>query len=142
MLLKRKFLSVFIKNTSELFLRERFFGGENVHGELDALFHHFASHLVRLVDIAVEVIVVGVAAARTDELGKAVLALFTREQAGVFELLPNFRMHDALLYVAEIELGIARELMAGVQIAVWHDGKIFVARAAGGDALGKAGSAL
>ena len=54
--------------------REDFFLGENVHGAFDALFHHRTGHFIRFVYIAVEVIIVGVAAARTDEFCETVPA--------------------------------------------------------------------
>ena len=109
-----------------------------MHRALDALLHHGAGHLVRLVYIAVEMVIVGVAAARADKFRKAVPAFFSREQTGIFEFFPNLRPSDPVAHVSHIEILVPRELVTGIEIAVRNDGKVFVSGPAGGDPFGKA----
>lgn len=65
-----------------------------MHRAFDAFFHHRARHFIRLVDIAVEMIVIGVAPARTNEFCKAVPAFFAREQTGIFKFFPDVGTGD------------------------------------------------
>ena len=113
-----------------------------MHRAFDALLHHGARHLVRLVDVAVVVVIVGAAPARTDELGKAVLALPAREQAGRSKPAADRRIEFSLENAAHTPFRIARKLMARVDIAIGYNGKVFVPRAARRDALLQAGAAL
>ena len=113
-----------------------------MHRAFDTLFHHCASHFVRIVNIAVVVIIVRVTSARADKFRKAIPTFFTGEQAGIFKLFPNVRTDDALAYAPHTEVGIPYKLMAGIQIAVGRNGEILVACAARGNPLGKARTAL
>ena len=56
-----------------------------MHSALHSFFHHFAGNLVRLVDVAVEMVIVCATTARANKLRKAVFAFFTGEQTGVFK---------------------------------------------------------
>jgi len=56
-----------------------FFGGENMHRALYTLFHHRASRFVRVVDVAVEMVVVRATTARTDKFRETVFTFFARE---------------------------------------------------------------
>ena len=116
--------------------------GEDAHGAFNALFHHGAGHLIGFVDVPVEVIVVRIAPARADELRKKVPALLAREETALRELRPYLGVQFALKDVAHLPFFFARELVAGIDVAVRDDGEILVPRAAGGDALFKAGSPL
>ena len=113
-----------------------------MHRALDALLHHGAGHLVRLVYIAVEMVIVGVAAARADKFRKAVPAFFSREQTGIFEFFPDVGTGDPLIDAAHVKILVPRKLVAGIEVAAGDDGKILVARAARRHALRQAGPAL
>ena len=106
-----------------------FFRCQNVHSTLHPLFHHRAGRFVRLVNVAVEMIVVCATTARTNKFRKAVFAFFTREKAGIFEFFANIGAGNALVYATHFKRAVPRKLMAGIQIAVGDNGKIFVARA-------------
>lgn len=78
-------------------------------------------------------IIVRAASARTDKLCKAVLAAFTRKKTVRCELAADSSVELTIVNVAHKKIFIARKLVTGVNIAVRNDGKIFVARAAGGN---------
>ena len=113
-----------------------------MHAVLYALSHHLAGDLVRVVDVAVEVIVVRAAPAAAYVLREAAVAFFAGEQAGIAELRADLFVELSFKDAAHAEISVPRKLMAGIDIPVRHDGKILVARAAGGNALGEAGPAL
>ena len=114
---------------------EALFFGEDVHGALYALFHHGAGDLIRLLYIAHEVIVVGAASAAAYEFSKAVIATSAGKKTGRSELAADIRVQLSLVHVAHVKIPVARKLVAGIDVAVRRDGKIFVAGAAGGHAL-------
>ena len=87
---------------------------KNVHSAFDTLFHHRASRFVRFVDVAVEMIVVGVATARTNEFRETVAAFFTGEQTRILEFFTKFGTGDAVEYATHFELLVARELVARI----------------------------
>ena len=120
----------------------RFSHGENVHRALDPLFHHRASHAVRFFDVAVIMVIIGVATARTDEFGETVAAFFPREQTASRKFFAQRAVQFPLEHVSHPPFRIARKLMAGIDVAVRDDGKILVARAAGGNPFAQAGTAL
>ena len=113
-----------------------------MHCAFDAFFHHCAGHLIWFVDVAVVVIIVRAAPARADEFCKAAVALFAREQAGRCEFFADVRADDPLPYAAHAKILITRKLMAGIEVAVGHNGEVFIARAARRDALLKTRSAF
>ena len=85
-----------------------------MHRTLYALFHHFAGHFVRIVDIAVEIVIVRATPARTDKFRETVFAFFTGEKTGVFELLADIFSRYSLLYVAHFKILVSRKLMTGI----------------------------
>lgn len=113
-----------------------------MHSTFHALFHHFASRLIRLVNIAVEMIIIRATTARADKFRKAVFTFLTGEYAGIFELFTNFGALDTVEHATHTEIFIPCELMAGIQVAVGGYREIFVARSARGYTLGKARSAF
>ena len=108
-----------------------------MHSAFHALFHHCAGNFVRLVNIPIEVVIVRAATARANEFCKAVFAFFTREQTRIFELFTKLGSGDTFAHAAHFKLGIACKLLAGIQVAVGGDGKIFVAGPASRNAFGK-----
>ena len=108
-----------------------------MHGALHAFFHHSARRFVRVVNVAVEVIVIRAAAARANELCKAIFAFFTGEQARIFKQLSRVFARNAFVYAAHADFFVPCKLMAGIQIAIRRNRKIFVARPASGYAFGK-----
>ena len=113
-----------------------------MHSAFYALFHHFTGRFVRFFDIPVKMIIVGAATARTDELCKAILALFTGKQTGIFKFFPYVLAFNARIHAAHFEVFIPRKLVAGINIAARRHRKIFVAGAACADTLCKTGAAL
>ena len=113
-----------------------------MHRTLNALFHHCARRLIRLVDIAVEMIVVRTTSARTDEFGETVFAFLSRKQARILEFFSQIRSFNARKHTAHSEFFIPCKLMAGIQIPVRRHREIFVPRTARRNALGKARTAL
>lgn len=141
--MRRQYFLRYIRNfNAQEILFFGFFGGENVHSALNALFHHSAGRLVGFVDIALEMIVVRRATAAANKFGETVAAFFAREKTGRRELIPDFAVEFTRIDVAHKEIFIAYELVAGINIAVGGDGEILVARAAGGNLLLQAHSAL
>ena len=110
---------------------------KNVHGAFDALFHHRAGHLIGIVDIAVIVIIIRVAAARADKFCKTPVAFLAREQTAFGKFFADVPVDLSLEHVAHNKIFVACKLMARVNIPVRHDGKIFVPRPACRNALGK-----
>jgi hypothetical protein len=133
-------ISLYFRGFLRLFIR--FFLRERVHSAFDTLFHHTASYFVRLVNVAVEVVIIRATTARTNELCKAIFAFFTGEQARIFKLFSDIRTRNSLVYVTHFKGGIARELVAGINIAVGGYREIFVTRSARRNALGKTGPAF
>ena len=113
-----------------------------MHSAFHPLFHHCAGRFVRLVHVAVEIVIVRAAPARTDKFRKTVFAFFTGEQAGIFELFPNVGTGNPFVHVAHFELLVPCELVARIQIAVGRYREIFVTRSARGNALGKTRTAF
>ena len=99
-----------------------------------------AADLVRLADIAVEEVSVRVAAARAEEPRPAVATFLLVEHVALAEVLRELRTRDALAERAEAVALAADELMAGIEIAVFRDGEILMARAAARKALRDAGA--
>ena len=133
------FFSIFL---TLLVFRKQFRFRKDMHCAFHPFFHHRASRFVGIVDIAVEVVIIRAAPARADEFCKAILAFFTGEQAGIFKLFSDIRTRNSLVYVTHFKGGIARELVAGINIAVGGYREIFVTRSARRNALGKTGSAF
>ena len=102
-----------------------------MHSALYAFFHHNAGHVIRLFYVAAEVVVVCAATAAAYEFCKAVFAALAGEQAGRGKARTDIAAELAFKHVAHIKIFVARELVAGINIAVRHHRKIFVARAAG-----------
>ena len=117
------------------------FGDLDHDGALDALFEQLAAVLVDAGDAAGGVVGVGRAAAGAVELGPAVLALRAGVGVAVLELIPHGGVGDALPDVAHQVLGVADELVAGVEVAPRGNGHVLGAGAAAGDALVDAGAA-
>ena len=113
-----------------------------MHSAFHAFLHHGAGRFIRLVDIAVEMVIICIATARTDEFCETVFAFLAREQTGIFELFTNIGTGDPLADATHTEFFVPCKLMARIQIAVGRNGEILVAGAARGNALGKAGAAL
>ena len=110
-------------------------------GALDALLEQLTAVLVDAGDAAGGVVGVGCTAARAVELGPAVLALGAGVGVAVLELIPHGGVGDALPDVAHQVLGVADELVTGVEVAPGGDGHVLGAGAATGDALVDAGAA-
>lgn len=77
-----------------------FFACENVHTALYALFHHFAGHFVRLVDVALEIIIISRASAAANKLSKTISAVLSRKQTGRREFFPYIFIENAVEHVA------------------------------------------
>ena len=93
-------------------------------GALDALLEQLTAVLVDAGDAAGGVVGVGCTAARAVELGPAVLALGAGVGVAVLELIPHGGVGDALPDVAHQVLGVADELVAGVEVAPGGDGHV------------------
>lgn len=106
-----------------------------MHTALYTLFHHIAGNAVRLVHIAGEVIIVCTASAAANEFGKAAFAVLTRKKTVGGELFADLPVESAVVHVAHKKIFIAGKLVTGINVAVRHDGKIFVAGTAGGNFL-------
>ena len=113
-----------------------------MHSALDALFHHSAGYLVGFVYIPFAVIVVCVAPAAANIFCETVFAALAREQTAFGKFRADALVKFALVHVAHKEVFIPRELVAGINIAVGHNRKIFVARAASRNLFLEANSAL
>ena len=109
---KIRLFSLFVP-AARLFAQQLLFR-QDVHSTFNALLHHRASDFIRIIDVAIEMIVVCVATTRTNELCKAIIALFTREQAGIFELFTNIRSLNPRKYAAHTEFFVDCKLMTGV----------------------------
>ena len=72
----------------------------------ETCFHHLASLFERLVYVAVEVVVVRRAAARTMVASKARIAFLAGEQTRIFENRANLRIDFSLKNVAHKELRV------------------------------------
>ena len=101
-----------------------------MHAALYALFHHFAGDGIGLLYVAAEVIIVCAASAAADEFGKALVAVAASEQAGRGKFFAYPTIQRAFVHIAHSERGVTRKLVAGVDVAVGHHRKIFVARTA------------
>ena len=87
-------------------------------------------------------IVVRRATAAAYEFSKTAVAIFACKQTRTCEFFPYDGVDYAVVYVAHKKIFIARKLVTGIKVAVGHDGKIFVSRAACGNAFGQTGPAL
>ena len=110
-------------------------------GALHPLAEQLTAVLVHTGDAAGGVVCVGRAAAGAVELGPAVLALRAGVGVAVLELIPHGGVGDALPDVAHPVLGVADELVAGVQVAPGGHGHVLGAGAAARNALVDAGAA-
>ena len=113
-----------------------------MHTALDAFFHHCAGNFIRRVHIAREVVIVCAAASAANEFCKTIIALFPCKKTVFGKLISDTAIFYAVFDVAQKKIFVACKLMAGINIAVRHNRKIFVARSAGGNSFLKAGSAL
>ena len=105
-------------------------------------FLKFAADLVRLVDVAVELVGIGMTAAAAIEACPAVGALRFVEDVRVAEGLHEVLTEYAFVETADAVLFAADELMARVEVTVGRDGEVFVARAAAHEAFGNAGAVV
>src|SRR5699024_6543240 len=110
-------------------------------GALDRLFEQLAAVFIHALDRAGGVVGVGRAAARAVQLGPAVLALGPGVSVAVAELVLGGGIGDAHPDVPQQILGVAHELVAGVQVAPGGDGHVLGARTAARDPLVDAGAA-
>ena len=101
-----------------------------MHSAFYAFFHHCAGYGIRLINAACAIIIVCAAASAANILCKAIPAALAREKTAFCKLRADFRVQPALVNIAHIKFFIARKLVAGVNIAVWHNGKVFVSGAA------------
>ena len=98
-------------------------------------FHHFAGNFVRFVYIAVKGYIIRRTPAAAMIFCKTVLTFFFGVKVCVPKNIAYFFVYFTVVNVAHFIIGTGRELVAGENIAVRRYGKVFVTRAARGNAL-------
>ena len=83
---------------------------------------------------------IGVAAAAAEEPGPAVTAFFLVQHMGFAEIPGQLLILHPIEYIPQLVFFPAYKLMAGIEIAVFRDGEILMARAAARKALRDAGA--
>ena len=147
--LKRPILDVIdprlaLLNRISLFLLGRLlaqhFFDLQINGAFQALFLEGTAHLVGFFEAAAVAEIIGVAAAATIKARPALHAgRFGKHVAGL-ELGADLGHSDAVKDRTDFKLGVADELVAGIEIAFGADGQIVMAGATAGEALGQAGT--
>lgn len=107
-------------------------------GAFKTFFLQFATDLVRFVDIAVELVGVGMATAAAVEACPAIGAFRFVEDVRVAEGLYEVLAEDAFVKTADAILFATDELVARIEVTVGCDGEVFVTRTATHEAFGNA----
>ena len=129
-----------VNKNNGLFLS--FFNGCNMHSALDSLFHHFAGGFIRFVDIPLEMIIVRRTASAANKFRKTVAAPFAGKKTGRRKFFSYVFIKTPLVNITHQKILIASELVARINIAVRHYGKILIARPACRNFLLEADAAL
>lgn len=107
-------------------------------GTFETFFLQFATDLVRFVDVAVELVGVGMATATAIEARPTVGTFRFVEDVCITERLYEVLAKNAFVETADAILFATDELVARIEVAVGRDGKIFVACATAHKAFGNA----
>ena len=108
----------------------------------EAFFLKLAADLVRFVDVAVELVGIGMTAAAAIEARPAVGAFRLVEYVRIAERLHEVLTEDTFVETADAILFAADELVARIEVTVGRDGKIFVTCAAAHKTFGNAGAVV
>lgn len=107
-------------------------------GTFETFFLQFATDLVRFVDVAVELVGVGMATAATIEACPAVGTFRFVEDVRVTKRLYEVLSYDTFIETADAVLFAADELVTRIEVTVGCDGEVFVSCATAHEAFGNA----
>ena len=110
--------------------------GLYIDGTFQTFLLDLAADLIRLADIAMEQVGIGMAAAGAEESRPAVTAFFLVEHMALAEVLREFRIGHAFVEAAQTIALTPHELMAGIEVAVFGHSEVLVTGTTAGQALG------
>ena len=109
--------------------------GPDCQGAFQAFALQLALHVIRLGNVAVEGMGVGLAAAAAKEARPAIGAFFLAENVILREAALHGGIKAAVEHGAHAHAGASHKLVAGIDVPIGGDGHVFVARAATSQAL-------